>query len=103
VKHPASVLNEVPGLAGFPDRPVLRFARSWADIGHAHIGWLAWSHLWEMEDRVSDRIGGAEQRPKDTYTAPSVTVLGRIEDLTASGIGGIMEHGQGAGATFSVA
>ena len=52
---------------------------------------------------MSDRIGGAEQRPKDTYTTPSVTVLGRIEDLTASGIGGIMEHGQGAGATFSVA
>jgi hypothetical protein len=41
----------------------------------------------------------AARRP---YSPPAVTKLGRIEDLTSAGSGGIMEHGM-AGSTFSQA
>lgn len=29
------------------------------------------------------------------YARPTMTAIGRLEDLTASGTGGIMEHGHG--------
>jgi len=44
-----------------------------------------------------------DARPaRRTYTPPTATKLGRIEDLTSAGSGGIMEHGM-LGSTFSQA
>jgi hypothetical protein len=37
------------------------------------------------------------------YAAPTLNVLGRMQDLTASGTGGMTEHGHGNTAIYSLA
>lgn len=40
----------------------------------------------------------------ETYEPPCVTPLGKLQDITKTGIGGIMEHSSGSqGSTFSAA
>lgn len=53
------------------------------------------------EKKMSAREGASD--PRRPYTAPSISKLGRIQDLTSAGTGGIMEHGMGTASTFSQA
>jgi hypothetical protein len=44
----------------------------------------------------------ASPEGRKEYSTPSLSILGRMQDLTASGTGGMTEHGHGATAIYSL-
>jgi len=47
-------------------------------------------------DKERDPLASSGTDPvRRAYGRPTMTAIGRLEDLTASGTGGIMEHGHG--------
>ena len=59
--------------------------------------------LTTMTDHKPTSAHDDAEEARRPYTAPTAAKLGRIEDLTSAGTGGIMEHGAGTGSTFSLA
>ena len=49
------------------------------------------------QQRTSESPEGRKE-----YSTPSLSILGRMQDLTASGTGGMTEHGHGATAIYSL-
>ena len=55
-------------------------------------------------DKVNPNLQRVSESPeaRKKYSAPSLSILGRMQDLTASGTGGMTEHGHGATAIYSL-